>query len=102
MSGEQIIEALVTGLKATTPLEYIAVTAGIASVWLSRAESFWVYPVGLVNTVIYILLSIRGQLFGEASVNLYYTAMSIWGWWLWTRKGADATPELKITFSNRR
>jgi len=101
MSGEQILAALVSGLKATTPLEYVAVTAGIASVWLSRAESIWLYPVGLVNTVIYILLSFRGQLYGEASVNIYYTAMSIWGWWLWSRKAAAAAPELMITFSGR-
>jgi nicotinamide mononucleotide transporter len=102
MSGAQIIEALAEGLKATTLPEYIAVIAGIASVWLSRAENIWVYPVGLVNTIIYILLSVRGQLLGEASVNIYYTVMSIWGWWLWTRKGADAAPELKITFSDGR
>ncbi len=102
MDIQQIEAAFYTGLKETTPLEYIAVTAGIASVWLSRAENIWVYPVGLVNTVIYIYLSLKGQLFGEASVNLYYTAMSLWGWWLWTRKDAAQAPELHITFSDRR
>lgn len=102
MSGTEIFQALIQGLKATTPLEYVAVVAGIASVWLSRAENIWVYPVGLVNTVIYVYLSLHGQLFGEASVNIYYTAMSIWGWWLWARKTEMAMPELKITFSNSR
>lgn len=100
MSGTEIFQAFIWGLEATTPLEYVAVVAGIASVWLSRAENIWLYPVGLVNTVVYIYLSLRGQLFGEASVNIYYTAMSLWGWWLWARKTETATPELKITFSN--
>jgi len=90
------------GLKATSLLEYIAVFSGIISVWLSRAEHVWLYPIGLINTVIYIYLSIHGQLYGEASVNLYYTIMSIWGWWLWTRKTADSKPELRIRFSNGR
>ena len=98
----QLFQALVEGLKATSSLEYVAVVTGIISVWLSRAEHVWLYPIGLINTTIYIYLSIHGQLYGEASVNLYYTIMSIWGWWLWTRKTADAKPELQIRFSNGR
>ena len=59
---------------------------GIVSVWFSRKENIWVYPTGIINTVIYIFLSIKGNLFGEASVNIFYTIMSIYGWILWTRK----------------
>jgi nicotinamide mononucleotide transporter len=29
---------------------------------------------------------VKGHLLGEASVNLYYTIMSLYGWWLWTQK----------------
>ena len=73
-------------MKNTGWLEYIAVFAGIASVWFSRIENILVYPVGLINTIIYIFLSINGHLLGEASVNFYYTIMSIYGWILWTKK----------------
>ena len=102
MTGTQITEALIAGLKGTTPLEYVAVMTGIASVWLSRAENIWLYPVGLISTIIYIWLFLKSHLFGEASVNIYYTAMSIWGWWLWTRSDSTAAPVLHITFSSRR
>ena len=44
------------------------------------------YPVGLINTIIYIYISVKGHLLGEASVNLYYTLMSIYGWLLWSKK----------------
>jgi nicotinamide mononucleotide transporter len=38
---------------------------------------------------------------GEASVNFYYTIMSIYGWWLWTRKDAIKHETiLHISFSN--
>ena len=67
-------------------LEYIAVFSGIASVWFSRIENIWVYPVGLVNTIIYVYISFKFHLLGEASVNFYYTVMSIYGWILWARK----------------
>ena len=86
MSLEEILNQLIQGLRQTTLLEFIAVTAGIVSVWFSRKENILVYPVGLINTIIYIYLSLKGHLIGEASVNLYYTIVSFYGWWLWTRK----------------
>jgi nicotinamide mononucleotide transporter len=56
-------------LQQTTWLEFIAVLCGIASVAFSRMENIWVYPTGLVNTIIYIYLSFKMALLGEASVN---------------------------------
>lgn len=89
-------------MKHTTWLEYIAVFAGIASVWYSRKENILVYPVGLINTVIYIWLSFKGHLFGEASVNFYYTVMSIYGWMLWAKKDNKHQPVMHIRFSDKR
>lgn len=100
MSFPELLHAFEEGLKATTALEFIAVVAGIASVLFSRAEHILVYPIGLVNTIIYIYLSLKGQLLGEASVNVYYTLVSFWGWWLWTRRGANNKPALQISFSD--
>jgi nicotinamide mononucleotide transporter len=91
------------GLKATGPIEFIAVLAGIASVWFSRKENILVYPVGLINTVFFIYLSIKGNLLGEASVNFYYSVMSIYGWILWSKKdSSNNTAVLHISFSNRK
>lgn len=76
----------------------IAVVSGIVSVWFSRKESIWVYPTGILNTTLFIYLSLQGHLLGEASVNLYYTLMSLYGWWLWTRKSqASGNYILQIT-----
>jgi len=98
-----LFESIYNGLLQTTWLELIAVIAGIASVWYSRKESILVYPIGLVNTTIYIYLSFKGHLLGEASVNLYYTLMSLWGWYLWTRVDPNKhTIILQITISNAR
>jgi nicotinamide mononucleotide transporter len=95
-----IAQQFLEGMRNTTPLEYIAVFFGIASVWFSRAENILVYPVGLVNTIIYIYLSIDAALFGEAAVNLYYTIVSIYGWVLWSRRDRQHHHLVVITFSN--
>jgi nicotinamide mononucleotide transporter len=90
------------GLKQTTPIEYIAVFAGIASVWFSRIENILVYPVGLINTIIYVYISFKYQLFGEATVNFYYTVMSLYGWYLWARMDKEHHPIVQVTSSDRK
>ncbi|MFN4285839.1 MAG: nicotinamide riboside transporter PnuC [Lacibacter sp.] len=102
MSLAELVTQFIAGMKATTWPEYLAVFAGIASVWFSRRENIWVYPVGLINTTIYIWLSYKGQLLGEASVNLYYTIMSIYGWWQWARRTPTQEHVLHIRFSDAR
>lgn len=81
-------------------LELIAIISGITSVWFSKKGNIWVYPVGLLNTVIYIYLSFKGELYGEASVNLFYTVMSLYGWYNWLRKGIDDRYIVKISYSS--
>jgi nicotinamide mononucleotide transporter len=98
---QEITEQFINGMKATTLPEYIAVFAGIASVWYSRKEHIWVYPTGLINTAIYIWLSFKYHLFGEATVNFYYTVMNVYGWYLWTRKDTQQHTLLNIRFSTR-
>lgn len=102
MSFHEIFQQFIEGMKNTTLPEYIAVFAGIASVWYSRKENILVYPVGLINTIIYVWLSVKGQLIGEASVNFYYTVMSIYGWILWTKKDATKHPVIHITVSDKK
>ncbi len=97
-----ILRQFIDNMKETTPLEYIAVFTGIASVWFSKKENILVYPVGLINTIIYVFLSIKRDLFGEASVNLYYTIISIYGWIIWSRKNEQHRPVLQITHSTSR
>lgn len=102
MTVQEIIQQFVAGMKSTGTLEYIAVFAGIASVWFSRKENIWVYPTGLVSTILYIYLSFKVGLFGEGSVNFYYTVMSIYGWILWTRKDTQQHLVLQITASTKK
>lgn len=103
MSLPELYQSFYRGLLQTGPLEFTAVIVGIVSVWFSRKENIWVYPTGLVNTILYVYLSIKSHLLGEASVNLYYTLMSIYGWWLWTRKDLNSgAPVIRISQNTRK
>lgn len=99
---EEILDRFMQGLLATTLLEYIAVFSGILSVWYSRKAHILVYPIGLINTIIYVWLSFKADLLGEASVNFYYTVMNVYGWFMWTRKDQQQQNVLSIKFSDQR
>ena len=99
MNLTELYHQFLTDLQQTSLPEFIAVFAGILSVWFSRSENIWVYPTGLINTIIYIYLSFKSALLGEASVNFYYTVMSIYGWVLWAKKDRQQQHVLQITGS---
>ncbi|MDQ6843692.1 MAG: nicotinamide riboside transporter PnuC [Bacteroidota bacterium] len=102
MSITQIYEQFILYIQHTTLLEFVAVIFGIASVWYSRKENILVYPIGLANTIPYVFISINGSLYGEASVNLYYSIMSVYGWILWAKKNQQKEHVVLITWSDKR
>mgnify|MGYP006184922335 FL=1 len=67
-------------------LELVGVLFGLASVWYAKKDSILVFPTGIVSTTIYIYLLWKWQLLGDMSINFYYTIMSVYGWYHWTRK----------------
>lgn len=72
-------------------LEVFAFVFGIASVVLAKRESILVYPTGLIATVITMYLFFKDRLLGDMMINLYYSLMSIYGWWNWSRRKEGAT-----------
>lgn len=77
-------------------LEIIAVIFGFLSVWYSKLNNILVYPTGIISTLIFVFLLWEWQLLGDMMINAYYFAMSIYGWYIWTRK-VDATHVTPIT-----
>ena len=102
MNITEIYQQFVTDINQTTWYEYVGVFMGIASVWFSRKENILVYPTGLINTIIYVYLSFKGGLLGEASVNIYYTVMSVYGWLLWAKKDQQQHYVLQITTASKK
>lgn len=72
-------------------LEFVAFIFGIASVYCAKKEHILVYPLGLISTVITVYLLYQAQYFGDMTINIYYSVMSIFGWYKWTQK-IEETP----------
>ncbi len=71
-------------------LELIAFIFGIASVWLAKNEHIRAYPSGLIATIITTYLLYLAGYLGDMLVNGYFSIMSIYGWYNWTRKENDS------------
>lgn len=78
--------------------ELIAFVFGITSVIMAKKENILVFPTGIVSTVITIYLLFKAQYFGDMTVNIYYSVMSIYGWVVWTKnKNQPTLPISKTT-----
>ena len=70
-------------------LETIAMTFGILSVYFSIKKNIWVYPTGIISTVLYVYILFVFGLLGDMMINFYYSVMSIYGWILWSKHSED-------------
>lgn len=75
--------------------EFTAFVFGILSVYFAKKENIWVYPTGLISTIITVYLLYQASYFGDMTMNAYYSIMSVYGWYNWTKSVNE--PELKIT-----
>ena len=83
-------------------LEIIAVVFGILSVWFSKKNNILVYPTGMISTSIFTYLLFKWSLLGDMMINAYYFVMSVYGWYIWTRKVNNiVTPISKVSLPEK-
>ncbi len=70
-------------------LEAFATVFGILSVYFSIKKNIWVYPTGIISTLIYVYILYNFGLLGDCLINVYYTIMSVYGWILWAKNSDD-------------
>ena len=80
-------------------LELIAVFFGLISVWFAKNNNVLVYPTGIISTLIFVYLLFKENLLGDMLINGYYFIMSIYGWYIWSKKNGEETI-YKISYLN--
>ncbi len=68
-----------------TWLEIAAALISLAMVWANMRVKPVGWPLGIVASVLYGLLFLDGKLYGEASLQVMFVLLSLWGWWQWLR-----------------
>ncbi|MFV9549803.1 nicotinamide riboside transporter PnuC [Algibacter sp. PT7-4] len=85
-------------------LEIIAIIFGFLSVWFSKQNKVLVFPTGMISTLIFVYLLLKWELLGDMMINAYYFIMSVYGWYVWTKKvdHAQVTPISRMSFNEKK
>ena len=101
---DQIIDFFLEPYKTASTvnifLEVIAASFGVLSVVFARKENILVYPTGIISTGIYVYLLSQWNLYGDLIINIYYTLMSIYGWYMWSKIIDDKQNHIPISRTN--
>ncbi len=86
-----MIDLLWHAVVTTEPLEAVAVVLGIAYVLLILKRNRLGWVAGGISSTIYVYLSANAHLPMQATLQVYYVAMAVYGWRSWT-PGQQAQP----------
>lgn len=92
MSLQEIWHQFTINIQQTQWPEWVSTIAQVASVWYARKNNILVFPTGIVGVLLaaYVyFFMIHPPLYADASLNLYYFLMSVYGWYNWVQKKDD-------------
>jgi len=64
--------------------ELVGSLTGLLCVYLVARASIWNWPVGIANTLLYLVVFLRAKLYGDALLQVVFTALGVYGWWSWS------------------
>ena len=66
-------------------------------------EIHWGWPLAVVSSLLYFAVFWRSRLYGDASLQIFFAVVALWGWSQWLRghRGADTAP-LQVARLSRR
>ncbi len=82
-------------------LEFVAALFGVISVFYAKKENILVFPTGIISTALYVYLLLQWNLYGDLIINIYYTLMSIYGWYMWRKIIDNKKHRITISRTNK-
>jgi nicotinamide mononucleotide transporter len=76
--------------------EVAAVAFAVAYLVLAIRENVWCWAAGLVSVLLSLLLFFAARLYMESALQVFYAAMSVYGWYQWYA-GGSAGKGIKIS-----
>ncbi len=76
-------------------IEIVGAVLGLAFLYLEIKENKWLWPVGILTSVLYIYVFFVEKLYADMSLQFYYVFISVYGWVLWS-KGVNAQNKLPV------
>jgi len=68
----------------------------VAMVWCSIRQLHWSWPLAIASSALYFFVFRDSQLYGEASLQVVFALLALWGWRQWLRPPKTAEAPEKI------
>ncbi len=68
-----------------TWLETAAFVLSLAMVAANLRVHVVAWPLAMASSLLYMLLFAQSRLYGEATLQIFFMAVALWGWWQWQR-----------------
>lgn len=68
-----------------SPLEIAGTILGFANIVLLIRRSVWNFPAAMAMVSCIGIVLFEAKLYAEAGLQVFFFAVNVWGWWLWTR-----------------
>jgi nicotinamide mononucleotide transporter len=69
--------------------ELLGFATGLLCVWLVVRQHIANWPVGIVNVALLMVAFWTAGLYADASLQVVYVVLGVYGWWQWTVGGLD-------------
>jgi nicotinamide mononucleotide transporter len=69
--------------------EVFGFLTGAGCVALLVRQNIWNWPLGIANNLTFIVLFNRTGLYADVGLQVFYIAISLYGWWHWLHGGRD-------------
>ena len=66
-------------------LEIVAFVLALAMVVLNMRVNPIAWPLAIVSSLLYVALFWNSRLYGDASLQIFFALVALWGWWQWLR-----------------
>jgi nicotinamide mononucleotide transporter len=77
-------------------LEWFAFITSLLYTWLAAKENIWCWLFGGLGAAATMILCIKGLLYSDVILQIYYIAMAIYGWLQWNKQGSTTKPVLRM------
>jgi len=76
--------------------ELMGAVLGIAMVVCNIQQIHWAWPLAFVSSVLYFFVFWHSRLYGDASLQIFFALMALWGWWQWLRGNREDGQALQV------
>jgi nicotinamide mononucleotide transporter len=81
----------------TSWVELLGFVLAIAMVVFNIRQIHWGWPCAALSSLLYLFVFAQNRLYGDATLQLFFAAMALWGWAQWLRGVRPDGSALRVT-----